>query len=64
MHKLVMQALWTWQLLPIYTIVRYLFSEIQSIYRSNRHRDIELSSSILIYWVKRGRSLQTFTQQK
>lgn len=39
-------------------------SEIQSIHRSNRHRDIELSSSILIYWVKRGRSLQTFTQQK
>lgn len=39
-------------------------SEIQSIYRSNRHRDIELGSSILIYWVKRGRSLQTFTQQK
>lgn len=39
-------------------------SEIQSIYRSNRHRDFELSSSILIYWVKRGRSLQTFTQQK
>lgn len=39
-------------------------SEIQSIYRSNRHRDFELSSSILIYWVKRGHSLQTFTQQK
>ena len=39
-------------------------SEIQSKYRYNRYRDIELSSSILIYWVKRGRSLQTFTQQK